>query len=243
MVPGFANMTIRCPQCAFPAAIDDSAIGESGQIVTCEACGTRWLARRFDLDPYARRPALQAVAAMPRVGAISDAVVIEHIGAGFARLPPHRREESAPRRAPVRRTLKVFGAILGAIAFVMVFRAPIVSALPELASMRGLPDEVDHLEFQRVRSETVHLNGVSTFFVEGEIVNRSAADVRLPAIRVTLKSPDGATMTSWLVEPSAAGLGAGRSVGFRSALASPPEDATQVTLSLAAREQQIAGLR
>jgi len=139
--------------------------------------------------------------------------------------------------------LKILGGILGAVAFILMFRAPIVSALPELASLRGLPEAVDQLEFEQVRSETVHLNGVSTFFVEGEIVNRSASDVDLPAIRVTLKSLDGTTRTSWLVEPSTTGLAAGRSVGFRSALASPPEDATQVTLSLAARENQVAGLR
>ncbi len=89
----------------------------------------------------------------------------------------------------------------------------------------------------------MRLNGVSTFFVEGQIVNRSPGAVDLPAIRVTLKSPNGTTRTSWLVEPSTTGLAAGGSIGFRSALASPPEDATQVTLSLAAREAQVAGLR
>lgn len=238
-------MTIRCPKCAAAAPIDEAMIGASGEIVRCEMCGTQWLARRFAHDPY-ERPGLQMVTStpQPRAADIADAVVIEHIGPGFAKLPPPWREEAAPRGAPRnRRPLKILGGILGAVAFILMFRAPIVSALPELASLRGLPEAVDQLEFEQVRSETVHLNGVSTFFVEGEIVNRSAGDVDLPAIRVTLKSLNGTTRTSWLVEPSTTGLAAGRSVGFRSALASPPEDATQVTLSLAAREDQVAGLR
>jgi hypothetical protein len=203
-------------------------------MVRCDMCGTRWLARRFDDDPYAR-PALQRV--LPAsLRDVADAVVIEHIGPGFKRLPPpHRREQPASvGRAPRdRRTFKIAGTILGALVAIVLFRSPIVAAFPVL---NGLPAEVADLEFQKVRSETVHLGGLSTLFVEGEIANRSGNDVVLPAIRITLRSPAGGAVTSWLVEPSVTGLAAGRSIGFRSALASPPDDATQVTLNLAARE-------
>lgn len=236
-------MTIHCPKCASPSPVDDTEIGDTGCMVMCGVCGTRWLARRFEQDPY-RSPGLQLQPFVPQASDISDAVVIEHVSPGFAKIPPHHRELSAPRRVPgSSRNLKMFATILGAIALVMVFRSPIVAALPELSAIKGLPEEVAGLEFQRVRSETVHINGVTTLFVEGEIINRSAADVELPAIRVTLKSPEGEAVTSWLVEPSAPGLAAGRSIGFRSALASPPADATQVTLNLALREAQIIGLR
>lgn len=203
-------------------------------MIRCDTCGTRWLARRFDDDPYAR-PALQRV--LPAsLRDVADAVVIEHIGPGFKRLPPpHRRKEPAPvRRMPRdRRALKIVGTILGALVGIVLLRSPIVAAFPVL---NGLPAEVADLEFQKVRSETVHLGGLSTLFVEGEIANRSGNDVALPAIRITLRSPGGGAVTSWLVEPSVTGLAAGRSIGFRSALASPPDDATQVTLNLAARE-------
>ena len=212
-------------------------------MVHCEQCGTRWLARRFDNDPY-QRPGMALQPFVQQTSEVADAVIIEHIGAGFAKLPPHRRDARVPRTAPAsRRALKAIAAILGAIAFLMVFRAPIVSAFPQLASIRGLPAEVELLEFTRVRSETVHMNGVSTLFVEGEIINRAPGPVELPAIRITLKSLSGSWVTSWLVEPSAAGLAAGGSIGFRSALASPPADAMQVTLNLAQRESQTIGLR
>jgi hypothetical protein len=46
-----------------------------------------------------------------------------------------------------------------------------------------------------------------------------------------------------VVEPAADGLAAGHSIGFRSALASPPKAATQVTLKLAEREGNTIGLR
>jgi hypothetical protein len=179
---------------------------------------------------------------MPVSAGVVDAEVIEHIGAGFGgagfrkenfhRLPPPHHREAAPKR-PDRRALKILGTIFGAMIGIVVLRAPIVAAFPELT---GLPAEVADLEFQRVRSETVHLGGLSTLFVEGEVVNRSDGAVTLPAIRITLRSPGGDAVSSWLVEPAVAGLAAGASIGFRSALASPPDDATQVTLNLAARE-------
>lgn len=224
-------MTLRCPQCASASDFSEGDIGPGGRMVRCGSCGTRWLARKFEDDPY-ERPALQRQVAAP---AIAEPVIIEHVGAGFARTPPpHAREAVAEvARAPNRRTLKVVGTIFGALVALVVLRAPIVAAL---LAFGVPPAEVALLEFERVRSETVHLNGLSTLFVEGEIVNHSGADIALPAIRITLRAPDGGAVRSWLVEPSVSGLAAGRSVGFRSALASPPPDATQVSLNLAARE-------
>ena len=108
--------------------------------------------------------------------------------------PPLARKMPRDRRA-----LKVFGTIFGALVGIVLLRAPIVAAFPML---NGLPAEVAQLEFQQVRSETVHLGGLSTLFVEGEIINRSGGDVSLPAIRITLHSPGGDAVTSWLVEPS-----------------------------------------
>jgi hypothetical protein len=69
-----------------------------------------------------------------------------------------------------------------------------------------------------------------------------ASHVELPVVLITLKSPDGTPVASWSVEPAVDSLAAGRSIGFRSALVSPPPDAAQVTLNLAER-QGLAGLR
>ena len=197
-------------------------------MVRCSACGTRWLARVFEEDPYARPAPLRLLPATD----ISDALVIEHIGPGFARHVPVRRAPPPVVRPPRDwRILKILGTFAGAFVAVVLLRTPIMAALPG-----GLPDEVAMLEFQSVRSETVHLKGTSTLFVEGEIVNHATSDVVLPAIRITLRSPAGDAVSSWLVEPAVADLAPGGSIGFRSALASPPADATEVTLNLVARE-------
>ncbi len=155
-------MVIRCPQCASLSPEGDP--GADGRMVRCDQCGTRWLARRFEDDPY-RRPGTELQTIAPQAGEVTDAVIIEHIGAGVAKLPPHRRDRVPKSASAGRRAMKVAAAFLGAVAFLVVFRAPIVAALPQLASIRGLPAEVELLEFTKVRSETVRVNGVSTFFV------------------------------------------------------------------------------
>lgn len=222
------TMTFRCPQCARESPLREADAGPAGRMACCAACGTRWLARHFDSDPYARSTPQR----MPREHPGAEGLVIEHIGPAFMRAPA--RQSPKRRRRIDARILKGVATILATIVGVVVLRAPIVAALPQLPG--ALPAEVADLQFQRVRSETVYLHGNSTLFVEGEIVNTSVGEVALPAIRITLRSQSGAPVRSWLVEPSLAGLGAGRTVGFRSALAAPPADATQVTLDLAARE-------
>ena len=225
----------------------------------CRQCGTTWLARVIDGDPY-RRPrgprlltaaGPAATAGLAGAADVSDAIVIEHVGPGFAAASPSAtpRPRPAPRwRKPPpkpvvsdRGALKLLAAAFAVVVAIMVLRVPLVAAVPQLTG--GLSEDAAGLEFQRVRSETVEVRGVSTLFVEAEIVNRTNREVALPAVRISLRSADGGEVRSWLVEPSAAGLGAGRSIGFRSALAAPPETATQVTLKLAQREGLTIGPR
>ncbi len=236
-------MPVYCPHCATAANIRAS-VGSNGRMVRCGQCGTMWLARVFEDDPYRRPGATRALVAPADV---SDAIVIEHVGAGFESPPQPRptaqRRRPRPRFTSTRPNSRIAGALAAVAVALLVLGGPLAAGLPRFAAMAGLPEDVNQLAFQKVRSETVQVHGVSTLFVEGEIVNRSDRDVALPAVRISLKSSDGAEVSSWLVEPTTDGLGAGRSIGFRSALASPPSAATQVTLNLAAREGQTIGLR
>jgi predicted Zn finger-like uncharacterized protein len=220
-------MSLRCPECGRESFVTASDIGPAGRMVACPACGTRWLARRFEGDPYGR----------PASGPerIADAPIIEHVGAGFS--PPPRavaRGVAAPALLVDARVIRGAVAACAALAGLLVLRAPILAMLA--GGPGGLWAKVADLQFEDVRSQTVHIHGSPTLLVEGEIANTSTADVTLPAIRITLRSNEGTAVKSWLVEPAVAGLAAGDSIGFRSALASPPAEATQVTLDLAARE-------
>ena len=224
---------MRCPHCATIVPLEDAEIGADGRMVRCSACGTRWLARVLVTDPYARPAKVQRMTEADRGG---DALVIDHVPVAFARqtrrkvpplLPP-------PTAKPRNYTwAKVLGGVAVAVVAVFLLRGPILAALPAAA---GLPDQSTLLEFQDVTSETVDAGGAAALLVEGTIVNRSANPVALPAIRITLRAANGDAVTSWLVEPAVDGLAGGASIGFRSALATPPPDAAKVTLNLVDRE-------
>lgn len=172
---------------------------------------------------------------------VSDAVVLDETAPAPhrpPRLPPpalNPRRGIAPGYRDARLGVRMKAAIVavGALAAVGTLWSPIVSALPEVARPSVAAEA---LEFRKVRSETVRQGGVSTLFVEGEIVNVSNGHVEVPAVVVTMRSDSGAPLGSWRIELASGSLGAGRSLGFRSALAAPPEAAAEVTLSLARME-------
>jgi predicted Zn finger-like uncharacterized protein len=226
-------MAILCPSCAARQAVDEAGIGY-GRMLHCDWCGTRWIARPYAENPYKR----VAFAAEP--DAITDAIVIEHIPSGRANRPgSERRRRRLPPRVTDGLWFKGLGVALAVVAAFFALRVPLVAALPQNA----LPADTAQLAFQRVHSETMVKNGVKTLVVEGELVNTSAGDVAVPAIRVSLLSPEGKEVYSWLVEPTKAGLAPGGSIGFRSAVSAPPADASQVTIRLAQRQNQIIGMR
>ncbi len=224
-------MAILCPSCAARQAISEDEVG-AGRMLHCDWCGTRWIARPFTANPFRRADLVEPED-------VSDAVVIEHIAPGRDRHPGSRQRRYTPPPFPAdRRWLKGLGIALTVIAAFFALRVPLVAALPQ----ETLPAETSQLTFQQVHSQTLVKNGVKTLIVEGQLVNTSAADVAVPAIRVSLRSPAGAEVYSWLVEPTKAGLAPGGAVGFRSAVSAPP-NASQVTLKLAARQNQIIGMR
>jgi hypothetical protein len=225
-------MAILCPSCAARQPISEVEVGV-GRMLHCEWCGTRWIARPPVENPFKR----MAFATEPED--ISDAIVIEHTAPGRGHHPGFRRRDHRPPPRADRRWLKGAVIALAVVAAFFALRVPLVDALPG----QGPSAEMGRLAFQRVHSETMVKNGVKTLVVEGELVNTSAADVAVPAIRISLHSPAGAEVDSWLVEPAKLGLAPGASIGFRSAVSAPPADASQVTLKLAARPNQIIGMR
>ena len=116
---------------------------------------------------------------------------------------------------------------------------PILTALPGLAGLfAGEP-----IAFTGVRSTFLRSQDQDAIVVEGELVNTTDRTVGVPAIRISLRDAGSEEVFSWLVEPAAAELNAGASIGFRSAVASPVPGGEHVALSLASRTGVAVGTR
>lgn len=133
------------------------------------------------------------------------------------------------------------GLVLLAVALVLIagFAAPIVTAIPGLADLF----QGDALTFAAVKSSFLRVRGEDTLVVEGELINTSGHTVAVPAIRISLRDAGAEEVYAWLVEPAAAELDAGASLGFRSALAPPTAGGEHVALSLAERAAMTVGMR
>lgn len=142
-------------------------------------------------------------------------------------------ERSAANR---RRRLKVALPLLilllvGLNAAVLVWRADVVRALPQTASLFaaiGLPVNLRGLEFANVTVTRDQHEGVSVLVVEGLILSVAKTPVDVPRLRLSIRNESGAEIYSWTTLPTRNILGAGEQLPFRSRLASPPADGREV---------------
>jgi predicted Zn finger-like uncharacterized protein len=230
---GVDAMAIRCPKCRTPSLLSASEVGEAGRLVRCAHCSTTWLARHFAATAYGPMRRETPPPVTPRQPLIIDGEIagptLRSTTFGRPRpVEPPPPSPSTPAFASARR----YGFAAAAAALVMtliavVLLAPGVAALPGILAGKGVV-------LEDVASKTVALHGGEAILIEGAIVNRSGRAMDVPAVRVALRS-GGTEVYSWLIEPTVARVAAGRSVGFRSALASPMPGASQIALSLAGR--------
>jgi hypothetical protein len=109
-------------------------------------------------------------------------------------------------------------------------------------SAHGEMKQYAGLEIKLLRGALERGRNGQVLAVEGEISNRTAAAIDVPAVRVSLRS-DGTELYSWLVEPSTTRLDGGGALTFRSVLAAPPAGVDEVAFRLTERRDTIVGMR
>ena len=233
----------RCPDCTFPMPFSAADAADAARVIRCGGCGAAWLRR--DL-PAQRQDSSEPsyLPAMLRDMPAGEGIVIEHIAPDFLERSP-ADELSAPKPVPRRRPFGRYGlhslAGLGLAAAVLfgalTLGAPIVGALPGLVALAGFDGADSGLAFRAVESRTIRIHGQNSLFVEGELVNRTAGELAVPAIRASLRGADGGEVYSWLIEPSTMRLAGGQAIGFRSVLGSAPSGASEVTVRFDRRQE------
>jgi hypothetical protein len=234
-------VAIICPRCATPAVLSAEIVHSAGRMLRCRRCAATWVAKVHSTDPHngGGQPSYMVVrgSGRPRFERI-----VEHDGrAGSGQGAGERHRDGKPASASGGLAIgrRILGAWLGAVAAVvvcslviaLVFQSAVVGASPatETGQFAGL-------EIRLVRATVERLQIGNAVVVEGEISNRTANAISVPAVRIAVLS-GGSERHAWLHEPAETRLAAGSTVRFRSVLTAPPAGVDEVAFRLADRPE------
>ena len=102
-----------------------------------------------------------------------------------------------------------------------------------LFELIGLEVNLRHLTFEGVKISREENDGVSVLAVEGTIVSQSNNPVEVPRLRFAVRNATGQEIYAWTSRPSRSILEPKQKLPFRSRLASPPADASDVLVRFA----------
>lgn len=157
-----------------------------------------------------------------------------------------RRQRLKTKREKSRKSSHWTAIILLLFAFNVALvgaRHEVVRYLPQTASLFaaiGLPVNLRNLKFENVRIAKEKQDGVDILIVEGNIVSTSGKAVEVPRLRFAARNATGQEVYTWTMLPSRSILGPDESLDFRSTLASPPADASDVMVRFFNSQDAIA---
>ncbi len=125
------------------------------------------------------------------------------------------------------------------------FRSAISSYIPALApvySAIGLPVNLLGIEFAGINLKQKYENGFPVLSVEGEVINVSSRQRRIPDVRLTLKGPGGMEIYHWSINIGRTALEPEQRVKFTTRLASPPPEASKIEIRFNTPERRIGAL-
>jgi len=160
-----------------------------------------------------------------------------------------RRQRLKARRQQSKRTSRWTAVILVLFAFNVALigaRSEVVRYLPQTASLFaaiGLPVNLRHLKFDKVKITKEAQDGVNILIIEGVIVNTAGKPTEVPRLRFAARDATGQDVYTWTALPRRSLLGPNESMEFQSRLAAPPADATDVMVRFFTAQDAAAGAR
>lgn len=135
-------------------------------------------------------------------------------------------------------------------ALILVFvcliagRQQVVRFLPQTASLYaqlGMPVNLRGLAFANVKTTRDMQDGIPTIIVEGEIVATTGRHAEVPRLRLAVTDSNGKEIYAWTARPSRSLLPPGETLPFRAQLASPPAEASGISVRFFNRRDAQAG--
>ncbi|MGE4165159.1 MAG: DUF3426 domain-containing protein [Xanthobacteraceae bacterium] len=160
-----------------------------------------------------------------------------------------RRERLKVKRTKKQRASKWTALVLVLLGFNIALigaRNEVVRYLPQTASlfsMIGLPVNLRNLSFENVKVVKEEADGTSVLLIEGEIVNTAGSPVEVPRLRFAVRNVQGQEIYAWTALATRSAIAPGERLPFRSRLASPPADASDVMVRFFTARDATAGAK
>jgi hypothetical protein len=124
-------------------------------------------------------------------------------------------------------------------------RQQVVRFLPQTATLYAairLPVNLRGLAFENIKTAREVEEGVPMLIIEGQVVGTTARHTEVPRLRFAVVDAAGKEIYAWTARPSRTLLPPGEALPFRSRLASPPEEASGISVRFFNRRDAQAGL-
>jgi len=147
----------------------------------------------------------------------------------FRRPTPARRRRITAKAA----TLALICVLVLALVTLVAARQQAVRHLPQTASLYGLLGmavNLRGLQFDNIKTVSEVQDGVPVLVVEGDIIGTNARLTEVPRLRFAVTDRAGNEIYAWTARPDRTVLPPGETLPFRSRLASPPAEASGVTV-------------
>jgi hypothetical protein len=143
------------------------------------------------------------------------------------------------KASPAQRRIVAAAVLASAVAFAAIgLRASLVRVAPDLAGLYaaiGFPVNLRGLEFSKIKTMREMQDGIPVLVIDGEVMNVTRQPVEVPRLRLAVLGPDSRELYSWTALLSRSVLSEGETLSFRSRLASPPAEGTQVMVRFLTR--------
>lgn len=137
------------------------------------------------------------------------------------------------------------GIVIGGtaiLALMILQRHAVVSRVPQMAGVFraiGLPVNLQGLAFERVVTELVEDAQGRFLIVQGEVRNVAKGTLAVPPIEIIIQDATVKSLYTWTAEASRPTIIQGDTIPFRTRLASPPQNGSNVILRFAADRKTV----
>ena len=236
-----------CPHCAASAMTTARAVDARGRVLRCMRCGTMWLVGREEDRQSVPFDGPQPEMAIAGRGRPRFKRIIEHIDdespthGASASVAPHRR---SPILSWLVRRGQAAKAGMASIAVLLLLSLTVMVLEPRGVGASSAEDMTgfEGLQIRLVRAALVPGRGGMAVSVEGEIKNQTLAAIKVPAVRVSVRS-QGIERHAWVHEPGSNQLAGGQSVFFQTVLENPPRGIDEAAFRLTRRDDTRVGAR